>query len=98
MDVIAKTIKDQIKAIDFWALPAYAATDFKALKETDKREGGLEFIVSGRHFKGKVMIELTWMDEYRISFIKKDGKIEKIVDHVYCDQLVDVLDYIETGE
>ena len=97
MDIIAKIIKDQIKAIDFWALPSYAAADFKSLTETDQREGGLSFQVNGLHFKGMILIELTWMDEYRISFVREDETVEKIVDHVYCDQLVEVLDYIERG-
>jgi hypothetical protein len=98
MDIIGRTIRDQIKAIDFWALAAYAATGFKSLEETENREGGLSFQVSGRHFIGKVMIELTWMDEYRISFVRGDETVEKMIDHVYCDQLVDVLNYIEKGD
>lgn len=97
MDIIAQTIRNQIKAIDFWALPSYAATDFKSLTETDQREGGLEFKVSGRSFIGKVLIELTWADEYRISFIRDDETVEKVTDHIYCDQLVEVLDCIERG-
>lgn len=98
MDIIGKIIKDQIKSIDLWALQAYGATDFSSLEETNQREGGLSFQVSGLHLKGTVLIELTWRDEYKISFIREDGTIQKEIDHVFCDQLVDVLDYIEHGD
>jgi hypothetical protein len=94
---IAKTIINQLQNLDKWALPAYASTNFVALEETDKREGGIQFNVSGYHFKGLVIIELTWLDEYRIAFIK-DGTTIKLADHVYWDQLIQVLDFIEEGE
>ena len=95
MDIIGQTIKNQIKAIDFWALPSYAATNFKSIEETENREGGLQFQVNGFHFQGKVLIELTWTDEYKISFIREDETVERVIDNVYCDQLVGILDYIE---
>ena len=40
---IAKTIMNQIKAIDFCALGAYGAKNYVALPENDNYQGGLDF-------------------------------------------------------
>tara|TARA_B110000211_G_C13970390_1_gene504702 strand:- start:819 stop:956 length:138 start_codon:yes stop_codon:yes gene_type:complete len=35
------------------------------------------------------------MDEYNISFINRNREVVKVVDGVYCDELISVLDYVE---
>jgi hypothetical protein len=42
-----------------------------------------------------VRIQLKWIDTYTISFLNKNGEVVKKVEDVYCEMLVDVLDYIE---
>jgi hypothetical protein len=44
---------------------------------------------------GKDSIKLTYMDEYEISFIVDSGDIVKMVEGIYCDELVKVLDWVE---
>ena len=36
-----------------------------------------------------------WIDTYTITFFNKKGNAVKDVEDVYCDMLVDILDYIE---
>jgi hypothetical protein len=92
---IAKTILEQIKFGDKWALMAYGACNYVALPETKEFQGGLQFQVNGLKHKGIVRIQLKWIDTYTISFYNKKGDIVNEVEDVYCDILVDVLDYIE---
>lgn len=92
---IAKTIIEQIKYADKWALMAYGSSNFLALPESKEYQGGLEFQVNGFHHKGTVRIQLKWIDTYTISFISKKGEVVKEVEDVYCDMLVDILDWIE---
>lgn len=92
---IARTILEQIKYGDKWALMAYGAKNFIALTESKEFQGGLQFEVNGLHHKGIVRIQLKWIDTYTITFINKRSEIVKEVEDVYCDMLVDVLDYIE---
>jgi hypothetical protein len=92
---IAKTIIQQIKYADKWALMAYGSKNFIALPESKDYQGGLQFQCSGFRHKGIVRIQLKWIDTYTITFLSKKGEIIKKVEDVYCDMLVDVLDYIE---
>jgi hypothetical protein len=92
---IARTIIEQIKYADKWALMAYGSRNFIALPESKDYQGGLQFQVNGFHHKGFVKIQLKWIDTYTITFISKKGEIVKEVEDVYCDMLVDVLDFIE---
>lgn len=92
---IAKTIISQIKYTDKWALMAYGSTNYVALPESKEFQGGLQFKVNGYKHKGIVRIQLKWIDTYTITFVSKKGEIIKKVEDVYCDMLVDVLDYIE---
>lgn len=92
---IARTILEQIKFGDKWALMAYGACNYVALPETKEYQGGLQFQVNGLKHKGIVRIQLKWIDTYTISFHNKKGDIVNEVEDVYCDMLVDVLDYIE---
>ena len=92
---IAKTILEQIKYGDKWALMAYGSRNFVALKESKEFQGGLQFQVNGFKHKGIVRVQLKWIDTYTITFINEKGVTVKEVEDVYCDMLVDVLDYIE---
>ena len=92
---IAKTILEQIKYGDKWALMAYGAKNYIALPESAEYQGGLQFQVNGLKHKGTVRVQLKWIDTYTITFINKKGDAVKVVEDVYCDTLVDVLDYIE---
>lgn len=92
---IAKTIIAQIKYADKWALMAYGSTNYMALPETKDYQGGLQFKVNGLIHKGIVRIQLKWIDTYTITFLDRKGDVKKEVEDVYCDMLVDVLDYIE---
>jgi hypothetical protein len=92
---IARTILEQIKYGDKWALMAYGAKNFIALTESKEFQGGLQFEVNGLRHKGIVRIQLKWIDTYTITFINKRSEIVKEVEDVYCDMLVDILDYIE---
>jgi hypothetical protein len=92
---IARTIIEQIKYADKWALMAYGSINFIALPESKEYQGGLQFQCSGLYHKGTVRIQLKWIDTYTITFMNKTGEVIKEVEDVYCDMLVDVLDWIE---
>lgn len=93
--VIAKTLMQQINVQDPYALMAYGAHNFAALSNTNERLGGLEFKVNGLVHKGWCKIELTFMDTYRVLFINSKREVVKTVDECYCDQLIQILDYVE---
>jgi hypothetical protein len=95
---IAKTIVQQVIALDPWAFGAYGATKLFEIPECSKYAGGLMFTVNGKKHKGNVLIFLKWSDVYKIVFMSEDGVPVKEVDEVYCDMLVDVLDFIEFGD
>ena len=92
---LARTIINQINATDKWFLPAVGATNFAAISEKNGFAGGLEFQVNGLKHKGWIKIRLTWADNYTISFINKNREIAKRVEGIYCDELIEVLDWVE---
>ena len=92
---IAKTILQQIQYADRFSLRLIEAKNFLALPETKQFSGGLRFACNGKHHKGVVEISLRWVDDYTISFLDKSGEEIKSVEGVYCDMLVDVLDWVE---
>ncbi len=92
---IAKTIIEQIRYFDRSALMAWGAKNFIAMPESKDAQGGIRMNVNGLTFKGIVLIELTWLDEYVVSFITKSGEIQRKYEGVYCDNLVPIIDYIE---
>ncbi len=92
---IAQTILDQINYFDRSALMAWGAKSFCSLSETKERIGGLSFQVNGLTHKGWVTIELDWMDTYTVIFTNRSREIVKRVEGVYCDMLVDIIDFIE---
>jgi hypothetical protein len=92
---IAKTILQQIQYADRWFLPAIGAKNFLALPESKMFQGGVRFTCNALNHKGVIEISLRWVDDYSISFLNKAGDEIKNVEGVYCDMLVDVLDWIE---
>lgn len=92
---LARTILNQIKAGDGWALGAWGARGFYAISENKEFQGGLGFKVNGLAHKGWVTVKLRWLDDYTISFIDKMGQIVKTVEGAYCDQLVEIIDFVE---
>lgn len=92
---IAQTILKQIKYTDQSALMAWGARNFCAISESKEFQGGLEFQVNGLIHKGWVKIGLRWVDDYTVSFINQNREVVKTVEGVYCDMLIDVIDWIE---
>lgn len=92
---IAKTILQQIKFADRWFLPAIGAKNFLALPESKLFQGGVRFNCNGIKHKGIVEISLRWVDDYTVSFLSKTGEEIKSVEGVYCDMLVEILDWVE---
>lgn len=92
---IAKTIVNQINYGDRWFLPAVGAQNFVALPECKEFQGGVRFRVNGLKHKGYVAIELRWVDDYTVSFLDKAGNLVKECEGVYCDMLIDILDWCE---
>ena len=95
---LAETIVSQILTLDKWALGSYAAQNLKVLGTDEDFIGGLEFSCNGYNVKGKTTIKLHWNDTYTISFYNRNNNLMKTVEGVYCDQLVEVLDFIELQE
>jgi hypothetical protein len=92
---IAQTILEQIKYADRSALLAWGAKNFSAISESKEFEGGLAFQVDGLVHKGWIQICLRWADDYTIIFINKNREVVKTSKGIYCDMLVDVIDWIE---
>lgn len=92
---IAKTILEQIKYGDRMSLMAWGASKFIALNESTEYSGGIQFKVNGLSFAGYVKVQLRWADDYTISFVNKHGEVKHQVKGVYCDQLVEVIDWVE---
>jgi hypothetical protein len=94
---IAQIIIHQINSLDKWALFAYGSRNFYLVQGSSEFQGGLTFKVNGLHHKGQVSILLKWTDVYVVRF-SKNGIDLKENDEVYCEMLIEVLDYIEFGE
>ncbi|MDB0610859.1 hypothetical protein PL371_03025 [Tenacibaculum maritimum] len=92
---IARTILNQIKNLDKSALMVWGANSYSSLSQTKNRTGGLSFKVNGLTHQGWVTIELDWLDTYTVIFTNENRDIAKICEDVYCDMLVDTIDYIE---
>lgn len=92
---LAQTILDQIKFGDRYALGAWGATHFAAISESQEFQGGLTFQIKALKLTGWVKICLRWLDDYTILFIDENREVVKTCEGVYCDQLVEVIDWIE---
>jgi hypothetical protein len=89
--MVANIILNQIKTMDKWAFGDWGSKDFVAMKD------GLKFKTSGMvKWKGYVYVQYNeGSDLYNVIFgkiIKHEWKVQKQVDDVYFDQLVDVID------
>lgn len=93
---IPQIIISQIQSLDNWALSAYGSKNFYSFGESSEYQGGLGFSVNGLNHKGVVKILLKWIDVYEIQLLN-NSEIIKQFDDVYCDMLVEILDYIEFG-
>ncbi len=93
---IAKTIREQIMAGDYWCLAACGARSYVALDENSDRRGGLSFrvTINPRLFH-KIIIELTHMDEYKVTLwggkrqVLKGGVVKEVT--CFCDNLAEVV-------
>ena len=65
---------------------AHAWTKYKKL--------ALRFKVEGNHHKGHVYIALNFMDTFDIYFTTTRGTIQKKIEGIYIDQLIDVIDKV----
>lgn len=81
--------------LDRYAFMAWGAKDFVSLPESKDFQGGVRFKVNGLTFKGWVKVELTLMDIYSVSFKNIKGEVVKQFEDVYCDMLVDIIDWVE---
>ena len=89
---VAQTILSQIKALDPMALPAWGAKDLISMGD------GLKFKTSGMTpWKGYVYIKYhPCPDLYQIQFFrfrKMEVKIDKVVEDVYAEDLVNIIDH-----
>jgi hypothetical protein len=50
------------------------------------------FMVAGHHHKGHVYIALNFMDTFDIYLTSSKGKIKKVLNGIYIDQLIEVID------
>ncbi len=92
---IANEIIRQINVIDRMALMAWGARRFQALPESKEFQGGIRFIVNGKKHKALVAVELRWVDDYTVSFLNMKGEVVHKCEQVYCDMLVDIIDWVE---
>lgn len=88
---VAKTILQQIKGMDRFALGAWGA------KNLVDMGNGLKFKTSGMvKWKGYVLIELDeGQDLYNVTFgriWRREWKVDKKVEGVYFDQLIETID------
>lgn len=72
------------------------------MSEEKNFSGGLGFHCNGLNHKGWVnkgwvKIQLRWTDTYTISFVNKKREVVKVVEGVYCDQLIEMLEFLEQG-
>ena len=92
---IARTIVEQIKFADRSALMAWGATNFAAINPSKEFQGGVEFQVNGLTHQGWVKVRLRWVDDYTVTFINKAREVVHEFEGIYCDMLVQVIDWIE---
>jgi hypothetical protein len=95
---IARTILNQIMYADRSAMMAWGARNHAAVAESKEFQGGLSFQVNGLKHKGWVTVKLRWVDDYTIVFTNRKREIVKTFEGAYCDMLVPVIDWIETGD
>jgi hypothetical protein len=93
---IANTIIQQIRYTDKMAMMAWGVSKHIVATPSDKEyQGGLQMCVNGLKHKGYVHVQLRWVDDYVVTFLNKKLEVVKEVNGVFCDMLVDVIDWIE---
>ena len=102
---VGQTIYQQLRGLDPMALMAWGAKDFVSFdnampiagQNIGERGGGLMFRVNGPKFTGKIIIGLNFMDLYDVvagKVVGTDFQTVKVVNDVYFDQLIEVIDGI----
>jgi hypothetical protein len=104
MKEIAMTIIDQIRCSDRMALMAWGASNYVSLCEGEIPEigyilGGIQFNVRGAKVNrgGRVIVYLMGNDTYTVRVgrvYNGQWKDIKIVNEVYCDNLMEIIDNI----
>lgn len=93
---IANTIIQQIRYTDRMALCAWGVSKHViATPSTKDYQGGVQMCVNGLRHVGYVQINLRYVDDYVVTFLNKKLEVVKEVVGVYCDQLVEIIDWIE---
>lgn len=99
---IATTIRDQIRAIDTWALGAWGVKpkSYVSLDETDKRLGGLQFDPSNcpNLKRGRVHISLNGLDLYDITVYRwgrVKSKFQLFPNKTSYDSVLKVVETVE---
>lgn len=93
---IAQTIINQIRCTDRMAMMAWGVSKHVvATPSTKEYQGGVQMCVNGLRHKGYVQVQLRYVDDYVVTFLNKKLEVVKEVVGVYCDLLVDVIDWIE---
>lgn len=89
---IAQTIMSQIGMRNFMCYGAPRGTII-ALPANETRYGGLQFNFTNcrKHRNGKVVVELTPSDTYKVSVYNQLGNLKYQMDDIYCDNLAEVI-------
>ena len=53
---------------------------------------GLLFRVNGNHYKGLILVTLSFMDLYDVHFVTEEGEVTEKIEELYFDQLSEVID------
>ena len=65
---------------------------FGVSKTINVNNKGLLIRVSARRHKGWILITLNGSDLYDVHLLNTLGKVKKLIEDVYCDTLLDVID------
>ena len=90
---VAKTIRDQIIAVDPMAAMSWGMSSCVAIPASRKHLGGLSFRVYGRKVTGRVAVYLDPSDTYIVAIHPLNSPdASEVRRDVYCDQLTDIID------
>jgi len=86
-----QTVIQQVNAMDFLAFARWGARDFVLIDD------GVQFKVKGSKHRGKAIIKVNPMDTYDIEIGRMDmrnleWKSKRVVEGIYVDNLISVLD------
>ena len=87
---VAKTILQQIKELDKWAMASWGAKQIVTMKD------GVQFDVKGSKHRGRVIIKLDKMSDTYIlqlgTIRNLDWKVKKELRNIFAGDLVNILD------